>query len=93
MITDNGYTGTLESGAGNPLSGKQAFVSASQGYYSSRLDLQSLAGQSVRFRFRIGTDEAVGEYGWFIDDIQLYTCGVPAPTAGLHRTFVPVVAR
>ena len=93
LITDNGYSGTLESGAGNPLSGMQAFVSASQGYYSSRLDLQSLAGQSVRFRFRIGTDEAVGDYGWFIDDIQLYTCGVPAPTAGLHRTFVPVVAR
>ena len=56
LITDNGYNGTIASGSSNPLAGRQAFVRESHGYYSSRLDLQSLAGQNVRFRFRIGTD-------------------------------------
>ena len=31
-------------------------AATSYGYYSSRLNLASLAGQNVRFRFRIGTD-------------------------------------
>jgi cysteine-rich repeat protein len=38
------------------------------------LDLASLAGQSVRFRFRIGSDSCCDDYGWFIDDVRIYTC-------------------
>ncbi len=32
----------------------------------------SLAGNSVTFR--IGTDNSVDGYGWFIDDVNVYTC-------------------
>ncbi len=32
---------------------------------------KALAGQKVKFRFRIGTDEAAGMYGWEIDNISL----------------------
>jgi hypothetical protein len=28
----------------------------------------------VRFRFRIGTDPIVFDYGWFIDDVRIYRC-------------------
>ena len=28
----------------------------------------------MRFRFRIGTDDSVEDYGWFIDDIEIYHC-------------------
>src|SRR5262249_5762784 len=38
--------------------------------------LLSLAGRSARFRFRIATDEYFEDYGWFIDDLRLYTCDV-----------------
>jgi hypothetical protein len=38
-----------------------------------------LAGQSVRFRFRLGTDDSVDNFGWFIDNINIYTCSAPAP--------------
>jgi Zn-dependent metalloprotease len=87
----NGYNVTLTNNGDNPLKGRNAFGSISQGYYSSRADLSSLAGQSVRFRFRIGTDSfndysadpSRALYGWFIDDIRLYRCGATPPVASL----------
>ena len=69
------YGGPIFTGAGNPLSGRAAFVGESTGYGSTRLNLSSLAGRQIRFRFRIGTDEAQKDYGWFIDDIEIYSCG------------------
>ncbi len=85
LFTDNGYNGTIKTLANptqrNPLAGRDAFVNYSNGYISSRLDLSSLAGQSIRFRFRIGTDYTVDDYGWFIDDIRFYTCGTPTLTS------------
>ena len=74
LATNNGYNGTIFTGFGNPLSGRSAFVRESNGYISSRFDLSSLAGQNVRFRFRIGTDSLVDDLGWFVDDVRIYTC-------------------
>ena len=82
LLTDGGYNGTITTSFDNPLKGRNAFVRESNGYKSSRANLSSLAGQSVRIRFRIGTDFIVDDYGWFIDDIRIYTCGpMLAPTA------------
>jgi bacillolysin len=80
LMVENGYTGTVALGFGNPLSGRSAFVRESNGYRSTRLDLSALAGQRVRFRFRIGTDNFLGtdDFGWFVDDVRIYTCGTPA---------------
>ena len=75
LFLENGYNGTVSSSYGNPLGGRSAFVDESNGYISSRLDLSSLAGQNVKFRFRIGTDTSVDNYGWHIDDVRIYTCG------------------
>jgi len=82
LFTHNGYNGTIDLGgySDNPLGGSQAFVGQSHGYYSSRASLSSLAGQSVRFRFRMGTDYSTDDYGWFIDDVRIYTCGAVSPT-------------
>jgi len=65
----------------NPLAGRSAFVNRSHGYVSSRAALASLAGQSVRFRFRLGEDVSANTgYGWFVDDVRIYTCQpIPAP--------------
>ncbi len=76
LIDYNGYKGTLFTGAGNPLSGRSAFVGDSHGYISTRLNLYSLAGQTVSFRWRMGLDEAGYDWGWWVDNIQLYTCPV-----------------
>ena len=78
----NGYNGTVSSSFGNPLAGRQAFTGDSHGYISSRINLTSLAGQSVLIRFRIGSDSSGGTRGWFVDDVRIYTCRAPATAPG-----------
>ncbi|MBN8580300.1 MAG: M4 family metallopeptidase [Anaerolineae bacterium] len=73
LIDSNGYDATL-SVSGNPLANRQAFNGVSHGYISTRLDLSSLAGQNVMFRFRMGLDGSVVRFGWWVDDVQIYTC-------------------
>jgi Zn-dependent metalloprotease len=73
------YNGTITTSDTNPLGGRQAFTSESNGYGASRLDLSSLSGQNVRFRFRLGADSAFIDYGWFIDDVRIYACAAPPP--------------
>jgi hypothetical protein len=45
------------------------------------LDLgTALAGQTVRIRFRIGTDFNTGDYGWELDNISVQgTTNMPFP--------------
>ena len=86
LFANNGYNGTMFSGSGNPLGGRSGFVRESNGYYSSRVNLSSLAGQNVRFRFRIGADSNGDDYGWFIDDIHIYTCVT-------NIVFLPIIRR
>ncbi len=77
------YTHTLSSFYGNPLGDRDAFSGESHGYVSSRYNLSSLAGQSVRFRWRIGTDNGNSVlylFGWVIDDVKIYTCTSQPPT-------------
>lgn len=72
MIEVNGYDGTL---AGtNPLGAISAYLSDSHGYISTRVNLSSLAGQNVRFRWRLGADNSIYDYGWFLDDVRFYVC-------------------
>ena len=71
LFNFGGYNGTIASGS-NPLSGSPAFVRESNGYRTSRINLASLAGQNLLFRFRLATDGSVDDYGWFIDDVRLY---------------------
>ena len=74
LFDANGYTGVIATGFGNPLAGRAAFVSASHGYMSTRLNLSSLAGQTVRFRWRMGIDTSTYNWGWWLDDVRIYTC-------------------
>ena len=84
LFVDGPYNGTISASYGNPLGGRSGFTNESYGYASSRLDLASLAGDTVRFRFGVGTDSSTGALGWLIDNVRIYTCsaaGVPgAPT-------------
>ncbi len=84
---DNGYLGPISptTFTDNPLADRQSYGGATGGFLASRLDLTSLAGSTVTFRFRFATDTNTppGYFGWLIDDVRLYTCadGVrPGPT-------------
>ncbi len=69
------YTGTISDLAQNPLGGRSAYTgenSAWPGETAETIDWGTqLAGETVQVRFRIGTDELVGEEGWRIDDISV----------------------
>jgi hypothetical protein len=81
------YGGTISSCCLNPLGGRSAFVADSWGYTASQLNLSSLSGQSFQYRFLIGTDSSMDEYGWFVDDIRIYTCGVCATSRVLDADY------
>ena len=55
----NGYNRKISSYTvhitGITLAGRQAFAGVGKGYVSTKLDLSTLAGTNVKFRFRIGT--------------------------------------
>lgn len=48
-------------------------------YNRKLIDLASLQGQTVQFRFRVTTDGSVGRapHGWYIDDIRVKSCAAP----------------
>jgi hypothetical protein len=81
-----GYNATLFVGSGNPLGGRMAFSGVSAGFP----ELQALemnfgtqfAGQTIRLRFRIGTDVGASLAGWMIDDITVH---------GIVNTPFPIV--
>ncbi|MEK7787677.1 MAG: hypothetical protein AAB658_19920, partial [Chloroflexota bacterium] len=93
------YSASIIAGFGNPNGGHPAFTSDSHGYVSSRFNLSTLAGQSVRFRWRMSTDGSAFDRGWRVDDVRIYTCtGVPgipsllAPAAnGLTTDYTPTL--
>lgn len=68
------YNGSIIAGYGNPNAGHQAFIANSHGYVSSRFNLSSLAGQNVRFRWRMSLDDVGYDIGWFVDDVRIVTC-------------------
>ena len=72
-VVPPGYTGALFVGSGNPLSGREAFAATNPSFPgpdSVSLDFgTAFAGQTIRLRFRIGTDAAAGGFGWALDDL------------------------
>ncbi len=69
MSASPGYNGRLTTTSGNPIGGRRAFVGQAA-LETVNVNLGTkYAGKSVRIRFLIGTDEAVGSFGWEIDNV------------------------
>jgi hypothetical protein len=77
------YNATIYTNPANPNSNHPIFGDESHGYVSTRVDLNTLTGQSVRFRWHTSTDGSVsGPFGWVVDDVRVYTCAnEPTPPA------------
>ncbi|MDX2011355.1 MAG: M36 family metallopeptidase [Myxococcaceae bacterium] len=73
MLAMPGYGGAIPQQSSNPLRGRRAFVGKSANYPTfnpETIDLGTqYAGQMVRVRFRIGSDDAAANKGWEVDDI------------------------
>ena len=78
MLTDP-YDGAVDSGAGNPLAGLNAWCGQPQDWLNSVVDVGAYAGQTVRFRFRLGTDAGFGTEGWYVDDYLVQSCVAQVP--------------
>jgi len=71
----NKYSGSL--GTGSNLAGRSAFTGTTAGFIETVVNLSSYAGQSIKIRFRFGSDNNTGANsgtsGWWVDDIVLYS--------------------
>ena len=77
-ITAGPYTGEISGDAENPLAGRMAWSGNSGGYIDTAINLgPNLVGQTVTFRFRFGSDEAVEAPGWWIDDLAITGAACP----------------
>jgi hypothetical protein len=73
LLTDP-YDGLIESTYQNPLAGRPAWCGHSQDWLESIVALDEFAGQTVQFRFRVGTDNSQSREGWYLDDILIQSC-------------------
>ena len=77
-FVSGGYTGEIDGRAKNPLAGRMAWSGNSGGYIDTVINLPaSFNGQTIKLRFRMGTDEAVGGNAWRIDTLSIVGEGAP----------------
>ncbi len=71
------YTGPLSTGFQNPAGGAPAWCGDPQAWTRYVVNLDSYAGQTVRFRFRMTSDSSVGRvpHGFYLDDVKVQACG------------------
>ena len=73
-----GYNVTISSNCGSPLAGRMAWSGNSNGYIDTVVNLgPNLAGQTVTFRFRMVTDQAVSAPGVHIDNLVFTGASCP----------------
>jgi len=65
--------GTLASSFGNPLGGARGWC-GTQDWTRVLVDLNDYAGQTLRLRWSLGSDDANGGEGAFLDDLMIQGC-------------------
>ena len=75
----NGYNAVLSSSYGNPLGGRAAWSGNSGGFVATTVQLPvAAAGQTVYFKWRLGTDSSTSGGGWYVDTVSVsnitYSC-------------------
>jgi Zn-dependent metalloprotease len=99
-FTYNGYNALLETPAAgntNPLAGQPAWTGTDAGtlksgtWGRSHVDLGTFAkaGDRVQLRFELGTDGCGGRGGWYVDDVEVFSCTPNAVTVAVEDTAYP----
>ena len=74
----SGYNDFLDPDFNNPLAEREAWTGNSGGFITTVVNLPvTAAGQNVRLRWRLGSDESVGMTGWNVDTVTVsdgYAC-------------------
>ncbi len=67
-----GYVGRISSSFGNPLAGRMAWSGNSGGYLTTSVNLgPNVAGQTIKLRFRMGSDNSTASTGWRVDSLSV----------------------
>jgi hypothetical protein len=84
----NGYNATLDSVFGSPLAGREVWSGDSTNFVTTIAAFPpSAAGHYVRLRWRLASDSALADVGWYLDTIQVTDancCAAPVPPVILH---------
>ena len=78
MQTDP-YDGPIDDRYSNPLANLDAWCGSPQDWLESVVDIDAYAGETVQFRFRLGTDSSLSHPGWDIDDVVVQSCLLDEP--------------
>ncbi len=95
-FVSNGYNATISTDAMNPIGGREAWGNSSGGYVPTVVNLgANVNGQTIKLRFRMGTDEALGSAGWRIDNVAVTdaTCAGPVPPPERDGNLPPSVSK
>jgi len=87
-ILTNGYNGRVKSGVVNPIAGKKAWCFSTGDWVRTVVQLSPYKGETVQFRFRLGSGNAGAAEGWYIDDVLVQTCVANIQT---YQQFLPSV--
>jgi uncharacterized membrane protein len=63
------------------LYSKNAWCGSHTHWLNAIASLDEFAGQTVKIRFRVGTDDATGYEGWYVDDVSMQSC-MPSTVLG-----------
>lgn len=75
-LLSGAYDIDLSDCCSNPLAERFAWSGRREDWEQVRVDLADFAGQTVHFRFRLGTDTSVSASGYWLDDVELV--GLPS---------------
>ena len=77
-FVSGGYTGEISGLASNPLAGRMAWSGNSAGYITTVVNLgPNVNGQTIKLRWRMGTDLFSAAPGWRIDSLVFTGAGCP----------------
>ena len=77
-FVSGGYVGTISTSFSNPLAGRMAWSGDSGGYITTVANLgPNVVGQTIKLRFRMGSDSSTGVTGWRIDSLAVTTTSCP----------------
>ena len=76
-FVSGGYDGIISNCCGNPLAGRMAWSGDSGGYINTVANLgPNVVGQTIKLRFRMGSDSSVNMPGWFVDGVAVTSTDV-----------------
>ena len=86
------YDGLIQTGFSNPLANLQGWCGDPRNWHKPVVDLSAYEGQTVNFRWRLGTDSTVGREGWYVDDVRVQACQAASTDYGVEA-HAPVSAQ